>query len=86
MPLIPVASIPPDGLHGKRYCLASAPRKTWDSVPPVPLNALRAFEAAARHLSFTRAAEELCVTQAAVSHQVKALEARLGHKLFRRSP
>jgi LysR family glycine cleavage system transcriptional activator len=49
-----------------------------------PLNALRAFEAAARHLSFTRAAEELHVTQAAVSHQVKALEERLGVLLFRR--
>ena len=52
--------------------------------PLPPLNALRAFEAAARHLSFTRAAGELSVTQAAVSHQVKALEARLGVKLFRR--
>jgi LysR family transcriptional regulator of beta-lactamase len=52
---------------------------------PVPLNALRAFEASARHLSFTRAADELCVTQAAVSHQIKALEARLGVTLFRRS-
>ena len=41
---------------------------------PIPLNALRAFESAARHLSFTRAADELCVTQAAISHQVKALE------------
>ena len=49
-----------------------------------PLNALRAFEAAARHLSFTRAAEELNVTQAAISHQVKALEERLGVRLFRR--
>jgi LysR family glycine cleavage system transcriptional activator len=49
-----------------------------------PLNALRAFEAAGRHLSFTRAARELNVTQAAVSHQVKALEAVLGVKLFRR--
>lgn len=49
-----------------------------------PLNAVRAFEAAARHLSFTRAAEELNVTQAAVSHQVKALEERLGVTLFRR--
>jgi len=48
------------------------------------LNALRAFEAAARHLNFTRAAEELCVTQAAVSHQVKALEDHLGRTLFRR--
>jgi LysR family glycine cleavage system transcriptional activator len=52
------------------------------SLPP--LNALRAFEAAARHLSFTTAASELNVTQAAVSHQIKALEERLGLKLFRR--
>ena len=49
-----------------------------------PLNAVKAFEAAARHLSFTRAAEELFVTQAAVSHQIKALEEYLGLKLFRR--
>src|SRR5689334_24599312 len=49
-----------------------------------PLNALKAFEAAARHESFTRAAEELCVTQGAVSHQVKALEAELALKLFNR--
>lgn len=49
-----------------------------------PLNALKAFEAAARHESFTRAAEELCVTQGAVSHQVKALEEELGLKLFNR--
>jgi LysR family transcriptional regulator, glycine cleavage system transcriptional activator len=48
------------------------------------LNAVRAFEAAARHVSFTRAAEELHVTQGAVSHQVKALEAELGIKLFNR--
>jgi DNA-binding transcriptional LysR family regulator len=52
--------------------------------PLPPLNALRAFEAAARHLSFTRAADELHVTQAAISHQVKALEERVGVKLFRR--
>jgi LysR family transcriptional regulator, glycine cleavage system transcriptional activator len=52
------------------------------SLPP--LNALRAFEAAARHLSFTAAASELNVTQAAISHQIKALEERLGLKLFRR--
>ena len=50
------------------------------------MNALKAFEAAARHESFTRAAEELCVTQGAVSHQVKALEAELGLKLFQREP
>jgi LysR family glycine cleavage system transcriptional activator len=47
-----------------------------------PLNALKAFEAAARHLSFTRAADELFVTQAAVSHQIKALEDFLSLKLF----
>ncbi|WP_109341018.1 transcriptional regulator GcvA [Saliniradius amylolyticus] len=49
-----------------------------------PLNALKSFEAAARHLSFTRAADELFVTQAAVSHQIKALEEFLGFKLFLR--
>jgi LysR family transcriptional regulator of beta-lactamase len=54
--------------------------------PYLPLNALRAFEAAARHLSFTQAAAELCVTPAALSHQVKALEIRLGATLFRRLP
>jgi len=48
------------------------------------LNALRAFEAAARHVSFTRAADELSVTQGAVSHQVKALESELGIKFFNR--
>ena len=47
-----------------------------------PLISLRVFEAAARHLSFTRAADELCVTQAAVSHQIKALEEWLGVPLF----
>ena len=48
------------------------------------LNALKAFEAAARHLSFTRAAEELFVTPAAVSQQVRHLEADLGRPLFTR--
>ncbi|MEQ8353937.1 MAG: transcriptional regulator GcvA [Kiloniellaceae bacterium] len=52
--------------------------------PLPPLNALRAFEAAGRHLSFTKAAAELNVTPAAVSHQVKALEALLEVPLFRR--
>lgn len=51
-----------------------------------PLNALRAFEAAARHGSFALAAEELGVTAAAVSQQVKALEAELQVELFRRQP
>jgi LysR family glycine cleavage system transcriptional activator len=49
-----------------------------------PLNALRAFEAAARHLSFVRAAEELHVTPAAISQQVKLLEDHLGTSLFHR--
>lgn len=48
------------------------------------LNALRAFEASARHRSFTLAAQEMSVTQGAVSHQVKALEDELGLKLFER--
>ncbi|MCR5858373.1 LysR substrate-binding domain-containing protein [Mesorhizobium sp. J428] len=51
-----------------------------------PLSALRAFEAAARHLSFTRAAEELAMTQAAVSYQIKVLEERVGSALFVRRP
>src|SRR5688572_29767414 len=49
------------------------------------LNALQAFEAAARHQSFTRAAAELGVTQTAVSHQVRALEHELGVPLFHRA-
>ncbi|MFT5758188.1 MAG: LysR family glycine cleavage system transcriptional activator [Alteromonadaceae bacterium] len=49
-----------------------------------PLKALRAFEASARQLSFTKAAEELFVTQAAISHQIKSLEEFLGIKLFMR--
>lgn len=60
------------------------PKKIWGIN--LPLNALRAFEASARHLSFTRAAIELSVTQAAVSAQVKNLEDRLGALLFRRLP
>ncbi|HJQ55957.1 MAG TPA: transcriptional regulator GcvA [Vineibacter sp.] len=51
-----------------------------------PLNALRAFEAAARHGSFVAAADELSVTPAAISHQVKSLEDRLGVALFVRRP
>jgi LysR family glycine cleavage system transcriptional activator len=49
-----------------------------------PLNAVRVFEAAARHMSFTRAAAELRVTQTAVSHQIRHLETWLGRRLFRR--
>ncbi|MEQ9448898.1 MAG: LysR family transcriptional regulator, partial [Rhodospirillaceae bacterium] len=52
------------------------------SLPP--LNALRAFESAARHLSMSRAADELHVTPAAISHQVKGLEEYLNVQLFHR--
>jgi LysR family glycine cleavage system transcriptional activator len=51
-----------------------------------PLNALRAFEAAARHLSFIKAADELAVTPGAVSQQIKGLEDQIGCQLFRRLP
>jgi LysR family glycine cleavage system transcriptional activator len=57
-----------------------------DSLATIPLSAIRVFEAAARLKSFTRAAEELGVTQAAVSWQVKALEQRLAQPLFLRLP
>ena len=56
---------------------------TMDDLPSLP--ALRVFAVAGRTLSFTRAAEELAVTQAAVSHQIKALEAELGVPLFHRT-
>src|SRR3982751_1253958 len=52
--------------------------------PMPPLNALRAFEAIARHLSFARAADELHVTPAALSHQIRGLEEQLGLELFHR--
>ena len=51
----------------------------------LPLNGLRVFDAAARHLSFTRAADELAVTPAAVGQQIRALEDMLGVVLFRRT-
>lgn len=57
-----------------------------DPLAGLPLSSIRVFEAAARLKSFTRAAEELGMTQAAVSWQIKALETRLGLSLFRRLP
>jgi len=60
-------------MHSKRYRLAH-------------LAFLQGFEAAARTLSFTKAAEELFITQSAVSRQIKALEDSLGLKLFERRP
>ncbi|HUC71744.1 MAG TPA: LysR substrate-binding domain-containing protein [Stellaceae bacterium] len=54
----------------------------YRSLPP--LGTLRSFEAVARHLSFTRAADELALTQSAVSHQIRALEEHIGARLFQR--
>ncbi len=54
--------------------------------PLPPIASLRAFEAAARHMNFTRAADELAITQAAVSYQIRLLEERLGTPLFVREP
>ena len=61
--------------------MAPLSRRAYD-VPPLEL--LVAFEAAARHLSFTRAGDEIALTQSAVSRQIQALEERLGVALFRR--
>jgi hypothetical protein len=52
--------------------------------PRISLDLLRGFYAAARHLNFTRAAHELCVTQPAISCEIKVLEEQLGQPLFRR--
>src|SRR5213075_3082163 len=51
-----------------------------------PLTELRAFDAAARHLSFQKAADELCLTPTAISHQIRLLEEYCGPPLFRRRP
>src|SRR4051812_32596574 len=63
---------------------ARTPRRPAMTYLLPPLNALRAFEAAARHLSFKQAAHELHVTAGAVSQQVRLLEGRLGAQLFER--
>ena len=84
---LPVTYAPSNGLTNDQYfTLALENLMIWQLMSRrlPPLNALRAFEAAARHLSFTRAASELNVTQAAISHQIKALEDHLGLSLFRR--
>lgn len=58
----------------------------WDMLKLPPLVELRAFEAAARHMSFKKAAAELCVTPTAISHQIRLLERYCGRSLFRRRP
>jgi DNA-binding transcriptional LysR family regulator len=62
-----------------------APKCAFVKRTHLPLNALRVYDAAARHLSFTRAADELAVTPAAVGQQIRALEDHLGVVLFRRT-
>src|SRR5256885_9543380 len=66
-------------------CASVLPQAVTASRLP-PLIALRAFELVARHRSFRKAASELFVTPAAVTHQIKALEEQLGVQLFRRLP
>jgi LysR family transcriptional regulator, glycine cleavage system transcriptional activator len=68
-------------MHEAKSCEASMPNP-YRSLPP--LATLRSFEAVARQLSFTRAADELALTQSAVSHRIRALEADLGTSLFSR--
>src|ERR1700712_2333142 len=78
-------STPP--CRGLRCWRRSPPDEVWPMKRThLPLNGLRVFDAAARHLSFTRAADELAVTPAAVGQQIRALEDTLGVVLFRRTP
>jgi LysR family transcriptional regulator, glycine cleavage system transcriptional activator len=70
-----------NSLHAKLECIKIMPTQRWN-LPPLEL--LPAFEAAARHLSFTKAGGELFLTQSAVSRQIQALEEDLGCKLFER--
>ena len=80
----------------RRFCAAGGPRRkrslvipsitaTHDRPPRLSLDLLRGFRAAARHLSVTRAARELHVTQPAISREIKALEEQLGQPLFHRA-
>src|SRR5260221_11813696 len=77
---------------GPGGCSAAVLRRVDDHTSPPrmsglpPLHALRAFEAAARHLSFARAAAELNLTPSAISHQIRHLEESLGRRLFERRP
>lgn len=71
-------------MSARRARSPAASRRAADSVEALPLNALRYFTVAARHSSFTLAARELRITQAAVSHQVALLERFLELRVFRR--
>ena len=73
----------PHSWHAPLRSQAGIPRRPARRRP-IGLAALRGFESAARHLSFTGAAAELHLTQSAISRQVAALESDLGHRLFLR--
>lgn len=77
---VPALQLP----NAPRPVAVAAPRPSAKRRLP-PLGALRTFEVVARHLSLARAADELCVTPAAVSHQIRTLEDHLGVPLFRRA-
>src|SRR3954471_401717 len=72
------------GTNEKGVCHACVPGMPRTTRPLPPLDLLRGFDSAARHLSFTRAATELFLTQSAVSRQIQALEDFLGVTLFER--
>src|SRR5690606_3651969 len=76
------AIVSPRACHHRAGARPARSEGLMRKIPP--LNSIRAFEAVARHQSFTAAAEELCVTVAAVSHQVRQLEEGLGQKLLER--
>lgn len=80
-----LASRPAHNLKSLRVPVPSAAARAAPKRRLPPLGALRTFEVVARHLSLARAADELCVTPAAVSHQIRTLEEHLGVPLFRRS-
>jgi LysR family glycine cleavage system transcriptional activator len=71
---------------GMKVVSEERPLSSMDFASLPPIAAMRAFEAAARLQSFTRAAKELGLTQGAISHQIRALERQLGFDLFRRDP
>lgn len=72
------------GLDKGKYLIYKLAELMHALLSKISLTTLRTFEAAARHLSFTRAATDLCLTQGAVSQQIKQLEERLGFRLFQR--